>query len=152
VERKAPLWVDSDALEQPILNHRIYQLDYNATTGQYRMLDHLLPRESGSSEGPSYTESAIKANATGSEEIRERFEKGAPEPSALWPTNVGVNAVAWNSGCGLASAPWLASGMACGLVRADYLEGDWMKDALPYGSVEAIRREVVDDGVDSGSE
>jgi transcription factor C subunit 6 len=116
------------------------------------MLDHLLPRESGSSEGPSYTESAAKAKATGSDGIKERFEKGAPEPSALWPTNIGVNAVAWNSGCGLACAPWLASGTACGLVRVDYVEGSWMRNVLPYGSVEAIRREVVDDGIESASE
>lgn len=116
------------------------------------MLDHLLPRESGSSEGLLFTESAAKAKPTGSDGVKERFQKGAPEPSALWPTNVAVNAVAWNSGCGLASAPWLASGMACGLVRFDYLEGSWLRNVLPYGSVEAIRREVVDDAGDSASE
>lgn len=125
----------------PILNHKVYQLDYNTRTGQYRMLDHFLPRESGTSEGPAFTESTT-AKVVEAEAIKERFENGAPEPSALWHPSVGVNTVAWNSGCGLASAAWLASGMACGLVRVDYLEGSWFRNVLPYGSVEAVRCEA----------
>lgn len=133
------------------MNHKIFQLDYNTRTGQYRILDHFLPRESGTSEGPSFTESA-KSKAVEAEATKERFENGIPEPSALWHPTVGVNAVAWNSGCGLASAPWLASGMACGLVRVDYLEGSWLRNMVPYGSVEIIRCEAGQSAADSESE
>ncbi len=115
------------------------------------MLDHFLPRESGTSEGPSFTESA-KSKTVEVEATKERFENGIPEPSALWHPSLGVNAVAWNSGCGLACAPWLATGTACGLVRVDYVHGGWLRNAMPYGSVEAIRREDGGDVGDSESE
>ncbi|CAG8759575.1 16204_t:CDS:2, partial [Acaulospora colombiana] len=36
----------------PLLNHKIFQLDYSPETEAYRMLDHFLPQESGTSEGP----------------------------------------------------------------------------------------------------
>jgi hypothetical protein len=33
-----------DAPWQPFFMHRIYQLDYNRNTGEYRMLDRFLPQ------------------------------------------------------------------------------------------------------------
>jgi len=135
--------------EQPLFNHKIFQLDYNPTTEHYRMLDHFLPKESGTSEGPAYRESAPKAKKDDPEASKRRYETGPAEPSALWPPGVAVNVVTWNSGCGLGNAPLLLSGAACGLARIDFLEGVWMRNTLPYGSVEMIRQKNVDD---SGSE
>ena len=50
----------------------------------------------------------------------------------------------------IARAPLLASATAAGLCRVDYLEGRWMRDKMPYGGVEGIRKEG--DGMDVDGE
>ncbi|KAG8804442.1 hypothetical protein FRC17_005971, partial [Serendipita sp. 399] len=128
----------------PFLNHKIFQLDYSPISGQYRMLDQFFPQENGNNGILVYKESAPRkvdgrrdAATTG-----EKFEQGRLEPSGLWHPNVGVTTVAWNSGCGLGSAPFLACGTVSGLIRVDYLEGMWTKGAIPYVSIERIRGEA----------
>lgn len=110
------------------------------------MLDRLLPRESGTREGPAYRESAVKTHGDDFETRRKRFASGIPEPSALWHPSLAVNVVSWNSGCGLGSAPFLVSGMACGLARIDFLEGAWMRNTFPYVSIEMIRQDGTQPG------
>lgn len=106
------------------------------------MLDHFLPRESGSSEGPSNKESPSKSSQA--QTVKDRFEKGEAEPSGLWHPNIAVTTVRWNSGSGLGCASLLLSGTACGLVRIDSLEGAWIRNTFPYGSIEKLRGEEED--------
>lgn len=60
----------------------------------------------------------------------------------IWPIEVGVHRVAWNSGGGMSRAPLLASGMACGLVRIDWLVGRFWRDRIPRVSIELMRGET----------
>lgn len=48
----------------------------------------------------------------------------------------------WNDRNGLGRAPLLASSTAAGLCRVDWLLGNWMRNYVPYGSIQAIRGEV----------
>lgn len=61
--------------------------------------------------------------------------------TGAWPREVGVHRVVWNSCNGLASSALLASATAAGLCRVDELWGRWIKDKVPYTSIEHIRRE-----------
>jgi transcription factor C subunit 6 len=110
------------------------------------MLDHFLPQESGTSEGPGYKDSTAPSKPSTQEDLKERFEKGQAEPSGLWHPSVAVTAVSWNNGCGPGRAHMLASCTASGLARIDVLEGRWMRGVVPYGSIEAIRRERTGSG------
>lgn len=47
----------------------------------------------------------------------------------------------WNSGSGYSCMSLLASGMACGFVRIDYLPGRFYGGKVPYQNVESIRGE-----------
>lgn len=49
--------------------------------------------------------------------------------------------MAWNNGNGLSSVGLLASGTGSGLCRIDNLWGRWVKDTVPYASVEKMRLE-----------
>ncbi|GJE90687.1 hypothetical protein PsYK624_068310 [Phanerochaete sordida] len=105
----------------PFLSHTIYQLDYNRKTGEYRMVDHLKPKEVPRIGGKS---------------------REPPKASGAWSPEVSITRVAWNQGNGLANACWLASATASGLCRVDWLSGKWLQDKLPYRSIEGIRGEV----------
>ena len=139
--------------QQPLLNHKLFQLDYSPALKQYRILGHFLPRESGVAEGTVFKESVFtetdrpKTGANDKDEkdaIKEGFESGRMEPSGLWIPSIAVCTVAWNSGNGLGNASLLASGTACGLVRIDLPEGAWMRGTRPYGSMAEIRFEGVE--------
>jgi transcription factor C subunit 6 len=108
------------------------------------MLDHFLPKESGVTEGPSDREQS-KSKIDPTQTNKNRFENGPAAPSGLWPSNVAVTTVRWNSCCGLGYAPFLLSGTASGIVRIDFLEGAWIRSAIPYGSIEKIRGEGEED-------
>ncbi|KAH9931712.1 uncharacterized protein BXZ73DRAFT_90130 [Epithele typhae] len=110
----------------PFLEHKIYQLDYSRTLGEYRMLENFLPQE---------TQNRQARHAAGA-------TPGADTTSA-WPPEVGVHRVVWNDGNGLGRASLVASGTASGLCRIDWLEGRWARDPPPYGGVEGVRSEVV---------
>lgn len=71
-------------------------------------------------------------------------EASGRDGSGSWPTEVGVHRVVWNSGSGYNCASLLASGMACGLVRIDHLEGMFHAGRIPWGSIASIRGEKVD--------
>ncbi|KAI0263392.1 hypothetical protein BC834DRAFT_827534 [Gloeopeniophorella convolvens] len=102
----------------PFLVHRVYQLDYSRNAGRFRMLDRLKPRE-----------------------MLERPEGGG----GAWDVSVGVQRVAWHSGAGLAAAGLLASATGSGLCRVDFLDGRFIRDRVPYESVEAMRLEDGDE-------
>ncbi|OBZ65716.1 Transcription factor tau subunit sfc6 [Grifola frondosa] len=110
----------------PFLVHKIYQLDYSRNSGEYRMLERFLPKETQNRPA------AIRAN------------KVMPVGTGVWPQEVGVHRVVWNVGNGLGRAPLLASATGSGLCRVDWLLGRWNKDHIPYNGVEGIRGEGAD--------
>ncbi|KAL1741425.1 hypothetical protein HDZ31DRAFT_66944 [Schizophyllum fasciatum] len=120
----------------PFFVHRIYQLDYCRNTGEYRMLEHFFPQELQDRPTVSRLKKGGKKKPDGDNQKRTN-----PVGTGAWPPEVGVHKVAWNSGNGLARAGMLASATAAGLCRVDVLAGRWMKDKVPYTSVEEIRME-----------
>ena len=131
----------SHPLVPPFLQHKIFQLDFSRATNTYRMLERFLPQET-----PDRSNSSQRS--------KKGKEAVPPAGTGAWTPNVGVVRVAWNTGGGLGAASLLASGTAAGLGRVDRLEGIWLRNRIPYTSVQAIRMENstamdVDDDVDS---
>jgi transcription factor C subunit 6 len=58
--------------------------------------------------------------------LKQQEESAPIDPlylsTATWTPNVGVHKVTWNSMNGLRHAGWLASGMACGLARIEWVD------------------------------
>ncbi|KAF9515709.1 hypothetical protein BS47DRAFT_1293515 [Hydnum rufescens UP504] len=126
----------------PVLTYKIYQMDYNRKTGQYRMLDNLLPIE-------------LKDRSSVTRNVKAKKAKGRQrDGSGAWPYEVGVHRVAWNSGAGIGCSPLLASGMACGFCRIDWVRGRFFQDRVPYGDIESLRGENggVDDFLEEDDE
>ncbi|TDL27316.1 hypothetical protein BD410DRAFT_818788 [Rickenella mellea] len=121
----------------PFFAHKIYQLDHNRKTGEFRMLDHFLPTET--QDRPAATRARQKATP-GNVESTLVNTIG----TGTWPSQIGVLRVCWNTGAGLARAPFLASGTASGLCRIDWLLGRFLREKQPYGGIEGIRKEVED--------
>lgn len=71
-------------------------------------------------------------------------ESEANISTGVWPPEVGVQRVAWNTGNGLGGAPLLASTTGSGLCRVDWLLGRWIRDTVPYVNVPNMRKEVDD--------
>ncbi|KAI0636554.1 hypothetical protein C8Q77DRAFT_1093294 [Trametes polyzona] len=108
----------------PFLEHKIYQLDYSRSVGEYRMLENFLPQETQNRPAAS------------------RQNKSVPVGTGAWPPEVGVHRVVWNDGNGLARTPLLASATASGLCRVDWLLGRWVREQLPYTGIEGMRGET----------
>ncbi|OJT08897.1 Transcription factor tau subunit sfc6 [Trametes pubescens] len=130
LEPNGPIWSlsASDYHPQlaigPFLEHKIYQLDYSRSVGEYRMLENFLPQETQNRPAAS------------------RQNKSVPVGTGAWPPEVGIHRVAWNDGNGLARTPLLASATGSGLCRVDWLMGRWMRDQLPYTGIEGMRGEM----------
>ncbi|KAL5529271.1 hypothetical protein ACEPAG_5256 [Sanghuangporus baumii] len=118
----------------PFLYHKIFQMDYNRTTGEYRMLDQFLPHEIPDRSGAS-------AAKKGKKQAAEPFRTGI-QGTGAWSPEVSVTRVSWNNGAGLARAPLLASATASGICRIDWLLGHFQDERVPYGSIESIRNEI----------
>ncbi|OCH93813.1 hypothetical protein OBBRIDRAFT_817558 [Obba rivulosa] len=114
----------------PFLMHKIYQLDYSRTTGEFRMLERFLPQEL--QDRPTAT----------------RANKVMPVGTGAWPPEIGVQRVVWNDGNGIGRTPLLASATGSGLCRVDWLLGRWMRDRVPYYGVQGIRGEIGDVAMD----
>ncbi|PIL24356.1 hypothetical protein GSI_14109 [Ganoderma sinense ZZ0214-1] len=108
----------------PFLEHKVYQLDYSRAVGEFRMLEHFLPKE------------------THNRPAATRQNKTIPVGTGAWPPEVGIHRVVWNDGNGLARAPLLASATGSGLCRVDWLLGKWGREPLPYNGVEGMRAET----------
>ena len=48
-----------------------------------------------------------------------------------WSPHVAVHRATWNEANGLAGAGWLATGMACGLVRVEWITGTFKGGVVP---------------------
>ncbi|WWD19510.1 hypothetical protein CI109_103971 [Kwoniella shandongensis] len=102
----------------PLVQERLYEVDYNATTGEFRIIDDILPE-------------AISLEVATSRRPASSARRGDNEPpshllkTAAWSPNVGIHKVAWNNGGGLGQAGWVVSGGASGLGRVEWVEGRW---------------------------
>ncbi|KAI0823602.1 hypothetical protein BC628DRAFT_1490013 [Trametes gibbosa] len=108
----------------PFLEHKVYQLDYSRSVGEWRMLENFLPQETQNRPAAS------------------RQNKSVPVGTGAWPPEVGIHRVAWNDGNGLGRTPLLASATGSGLCRVDWLLGRWARDQLPYTGIEGMRGET----------
>lgn len=122
----------------PFFVHKIFQLDYSRKTGEFRMLDHFLPQET----------QERSANSKGKQAKKDESEISVS--TGVWPSEVGVHRVTWNTGNGLGGAPLLASTTGSGLCRVDWLLGRWIRNKVPYVNVPNMRKEV-DDIMDEDS-
>ncbi|KAJ3511591.1 hypothetical protein NLJ89_g4010 [Agrocybe chaxingu] len=113
----------------PFFVHKIFQMDYNRNTREFRMLDHFLPQK-----GRRYVQKGKG----------KKDNEAVPSSTGAWPQAVGVHRVVWNDGNGLAASGWLAAGTASGLCRIDLLCGRWIQDKIPYRGIEGIRFEDED--------
>ncbi|KAJ3763895.1 hypothetical protein EV360DRAFT_77973 [Lentinula raphanica] len=124
----------------PFFAHKIYQLDYNRTTKEFRMLEQFFPQETQDRGAANNPKNVKLKNAVNN-------ERG----TGVWPREVGVQRVVWNNGNGLSAAGMLASATGSGLCRVDVLSGRWLKEKsmkMPYGGIESIRLEAGDDSGD----
>jgi transcription factor C subunit 6 len=115
--------------------HKIYQLDYNRSSKEFRMLERFLPQET--LDKPATAKAKAKPDAGSSE-----LAASVPPATGVWPPSIGVHRVVWNNGNGLSGASLLGSATASGICRVDWLEGRWLKDNIPYRSIEAVRGEL----------
>ncbi|KAG1782384.1 hypothetical protein EV702DRAFT_378896 [Suillus placidus] len=122
----------------PFFVHKIFQLDYSRKTGEFRMLDHFLPQET----------QERSTNPKGRQAKKDESETSTS--TGVWPPEVGVQRVTWNTGNGLGGAPLLASTTGSGLCRVDWLLGRWIRNKVPYVNVPNMRKEV-DDVMDEDS-
>ncbi|KAF8967306.1 hypothetical protein BDZ97DRAFT_1903428 [Flammula alnicola] len=119
----------------PFFVHKIFQMDYNRNTKEFRMLDRFLPQET---LDRTTAMRAAKGKAKQSDSV-------LPTGTGAWPREVGVHRVVWNNGNGLGPSSLLAAGTASGLCRVDVLWGRWLKDKVPYGGVAGVRMEDLND-------
>ena len=78
---------------------------------------------------------ATSTTATGADPDNVRSGTG------VWPPSISVTRVKWNSGGGLARAPFVASATASGLCRVDFVLGRYSRDYVPFGGVQFVRKE-----------
>lgn len=105
-----------------LLFHRLYELDYDEITDEYRMVDDFKPEASG-------IEEAIKH--AGKKKASEKdVQVWAPDEgdvavvkTAAWSRNIALHRAVWHTGAGLGSAGWLASGGYSGIVRVEAVAG-----------------------------
>jgi len=125
---------------------KVFRLDFSRKTGQLRMLDNLMPQFV-----PSFDpgRQVVRPDEDEDDEDAARFAYEEQTQSMLWPAQQACHTVAWHPS--IRRAGLLASGMACGLVRVDVLEGPWALERIPYESVAAARGGVeADAAMDEG--
>jgi transcription factor C subunit 6 len=135
---------------QGLTYKRVYEMDFSASTGEWRMVDDMLPEVSRCisvvsirRRSPSDTYRSTSDNlsslqtmsleAAGAKKISKH--NAAVDPSlaktAAWAPEVGVHKVAWQNAGGLGMAGLLASGTASGLGRVDIIRGRFRNGEAP---------------------
>ncbi|GAA5962236.1 hypothetical protein JCM21900_000133 [Sporobolomyces salmonicolor] len=94
---------------------KVFKLEFERETGQWRMLDNFHV-EQRSALDPYNVSVATKAKSP-----KTKSDDAPLVSTAAWPLEIGVTRVAWHPN--LDRACLLASGMSCGLVRLDWVEG-----------------------------
>jgi len=107
--------------------NRLFEMDYDLHTGEYRMLDDFQPEE-------ITLDGAAQKNSNRAKGTEHSLE-GNPlvAKSGDWPVEVGVHKICWNNNNGLGRANWIASGTASGLCRIDIVRGRFLGGRVPAG-------------------
>ncbi|KAH8929459.1 hypothetical protein BT69DRAFT_1256238 [Atractiella rhizophila] len=92
---------------------KVYRIDFNRLTLEYRMLDNILPEE-------RQDQRAVGRKMAKKKEEEQRAGVQDVSMTGAWPEQIGVTACAWHPS--LRRFALVASGMACGLVRVDWTE------------------------------
>jgi transcription factor C subunit 6 len=110
-----------------MIYQRLFEMDYDEFTGEYRILDDFLPEE-------MTLDGAMQKNANKAKGSGHSLE-GNPTvaKSGDWSPHVAVHRVCWNNNNGLGRAGWIASGTASGLGRIDIIRGRFLKGKTPAG-------------------
>lgn len=111
-----------------MLFQRLYELDYDSHTGEYRMSEQYRAEASGLEEATSKaTHKVSRTKGSKAEAMAPTTGDAAVVKTGAWNERVGVHRVAWQSGAGISRANWIASGGWSGIVRVEMLMGKWMK-------------------------
>ncbi|GAA5888249.1 hypothetical protein JCM5296_000246 [Sporobolomyces johnsonii] len=94
---------------------KVFKLEFERESGRWRMLDNFHV-EQRSALDPYNISVATKGKAA-----KAKSDDAPLISTAAWPLEIGVSRVAWHPN--LDRACLLASGMSCGLVRLDWVEG-----------------------------
>jgi transcription factor C subunit 6 len=107
---------------------RLFEIDYDIFSGEYRMVDDFLPVELS-------LEAAQQKNASkkGKDAVHSLEGNQVAAKSADWALNVGIHKVCWNNNNGLGRAGWAASGTASGVGRIDIIRGRFIHGKTPAG-------------------
>ncbi|EIW71800.1 hypothetical protein TREMEDRAFT_27087 [Tremella mesenterica DSM 1558] len=103
-------------------SQRIFEIDYDEYTEEYRMVDNIAPEVI--SVEASFGRTAKNARPT----FDPRVSK-----TVHWSPRVGVHRVRWNDSNGLKNAGWFVSGTASGLGRVECLKGRFVNGRVPQG-------------------
>ncbi|KLT42280.1 hypothetical protein CC85DRAFT_285684 [Cutaneotrichosporon oleaginosum] len=103
-----------------LLYYRLYELDWDEVSGEYRMVDDFKPETSGIEEAIKH---AGKKKSSAKDAQMWAPEKGDVQTikTAAWNRNVGIHRAVWHTGAGIGNAGWLASGGYSGIVRVEVI-------------------------------
>ncbi|WVF73182.1 hypothetical protein IAT40_008001 [Kwoniella sp. CBS 6097] len=110
--------------KEPLKMQRMYEVDYNPTTDEYRLFDDILP-ESQTMEIATARRPPVIAKRATHDPASHILKTGA------WSPHVGIHKVRWNDVCGIGKAGWVVSGGASGLGRVEWIEGRYRGDIKP---------------------
>ncbi|WVR00359.1 hypothetical protein IAU59_007502 [Kwoniella sp. CBS 9459] len=110
--------------KEPLKMQRLYELDYNATTDEYRLFDDILP-ESQTIETATARRPPVIAKRATHDPASNILKTGA------WSPHVGIHKARWNDACGIGRAGWIVSGGASGLGRVEWVEGRYRAGVKP---------------------
>lgn len=113
----------------------VYRIDRSSTTSQIRLLDNILPQNLSLNRSLPSVLSKHKDATARTNAIRGQV--------VAWEPEIGVLCARWNSANGIGRAGLLASGMACGLVRIDFVEGHWKGSGLTEREARLMRKGLV---------
>ncbi|OCF32212.1 hypothetical protein I316_06126 [Kwoniella heveanensis BCC8398] len=110
--------------KEPLKMQRLYEVDYNRTTDEYRIFDDILPESQTIETATARRPPVISKRAT-HDPSSHILKTGA------WSPHVGLHKVRWNDACGIAKAGWVVSGGASGLGRVEWVEGRYRNGVAP---------------------
>lgn len=147
---------------------KVYQMDFKRNTAELRMLDNLRPEprlnDGGHVNNDQTTKQNTKkkiskANEASIEVNPQKRSRALPSeshnqkisPIGTYSPVVAIQCLSWCPS--ILQGAVLASGMGCGLVRIDLVEGGWNGESMRFGSMERLLEASVDiDSADPAAE
>ena len=110
-----------------MLFQRLYELDYDTHTGEYRMTHGFMAETAGLEEATSKaSHRKQKTKSHQADAMAPTKGVDALVKTAVWTRNVALHRTAWQSGAGIGAAGWLASAGFSGVVRVEAMSGDYV--------------------------